>query len=144
MPIQVKVSDFYNAKWMTEDDGLRTQVGNLDYAAPEVRGEIDITGKVATEYDTAVDMWSLGIVLHEILSGIHPFGRPGIAHYSEVRYKEFICSDSGQISLSLLEGNTSQYGKAMVAYMLARDAGSRPTPVEALGDQWFLKDIRPV
>lgn len=129
---------------MAEDDGLRTQVGNLDYSAPEIRGERDLAGRVAREYDTTVDMWSLGIVLHEILSGFHPFGRPGHPRYTESRYEEFLRSDSGQISLSLLEGNTSQYGKAMVAYMLARDPASRPTPTEALGDQWFLKDIRPV
>lgn len=129
---------------MAEDDGLRTQVGNLDYSAPEVRGEQDHTGRVTTEYNTSVDMWSLGVVLHEILSGSHPFGRPGNPRYSESRYQEYLGSDSGQISLSLLEGNTSQYGKTMVTYMLARDPAARPTPLEALGDQWFLKDIRPV
>eukprot|EP00760_Papus_ankaliazontas_P024502 PhM_4_TR2362/c0_g1_i1/m.105569/K08850/AURKX; aurora kinase, other len=45
----------------------RTFCGTLDYLAPE------IVASPHPEYDTAVDVWSLGVVMFELLCGRAPF-----------------------------------------------------------------------
>jgi serine/threonine-protein kinase len=65
-----KLLDFGIAKLLAdEDDATLTHLGDRpmtpDYAAPEqVRGEA-IT--------TATDVWALGVILHELLTGLRPF-----------------------------------------------------------------------
>ena len=66
-----KLLDFGIAKLLGEDDASGTQLTHVgerpmtpDYASPEqVRGE-DIT--------TATDVWALGVVLHELVTGVRP------------------------------------------------------------------------
>lgn len=55
----------HNASLATEKRPLRC---TLEYAAPEI---IRAQGKGITETvpDTAIDMWSLGIIAHEVLTG---------------------------------------------------------------------------
>jgi serine/threonine protein kinase len=66
-----KLLDFGIAKLLARDDDEPLTRTNerpmtLDYAAPEqVRGD---------PVTTASDVWSLGVVLHELLSGVRPYG----------------------------------------------------------------------
>jgi serine/threonine-protein kinase len=71
----VKVLDFGVAKNVTTDDGLRTAIGGLvgspAYMSPEqTRADRDI--------DYRADLWSLGVVLFQMLTGVRPF--TGEAH----------------------------------------------------------------
>lgn len=59
-----RLVDFGSAKWTT--DRTYTVAGTPHYMAPEV-----ITGK---GYSSAVDYWSLGVMLYEFLCGGVPFG----------------------------------------------------------------------
>lgn len=136
LPISIKLADFHNVKWMQEENGLITQVGNTAYAAPEMRGD----ALAPQRYDTSVDMWSLGIVLYEILTKAHPFSLPGLPGFSENLYRQFIKNGS-PISLSELDRSSTVYASSLIARMLARDPDSRPTPMEALNDPWFGIDI---
>ena len=43
----------------------KTQLGTELYMAPEIMEN--------REYNFSVDMWSIGIILFEILFGVHPF-----------------------------------------------------------------------
>ena len=68
---QPKLLDFGIAKLLGDDESPSTQLTHVgerpmtpDYASPEqVRGE-DIT--------TATDVWALGVVLHELITGVRP------------------------------------------------------------------------
>ena len=68
----VKLIDFGAAVVLEEDEQVISggRVGTWTYWAPEQANE-------ATPYDTAVDMWSVGVLLYIMLSGRHPFERPG-------------------------------------------------------------------
>ena len=71
----VKVLDFGVAKNVTTDDGLRTAIGGLvgspAYMSPEqTRADRTI--------DYRADLWSLGVVLFQMLTGVRPF--TGEAH----------------------------------------------------------------
>jgi len=58
-----KVSDGYNSP-------VRSVVGSPVYVAPEV---LHIARSGEGSYDSAVDMWSLGVVLYVMLCGAYPF-----------------------------------------------------------------------
>lgn len=127
---------------MNEGTGLGTQVGTLAYVAPEMRGNLDQDHKVFRRYDTKIDVWSLGVMLHEILTKKHPFREPGRSRFSELQYRMFPQNNGRPVSLDALDRRVSPYGKSFVACMLARNAAFRPTPAEALNDQWFRSGIR--
>jgi len=65
---QVKLLDFGIAKQLQGGDATATSDRALtfEYASPEQLHDAPIT--------TATDIWQLGIVLHRLLSGSHPFG----------------------------------------------------------------------
>ncbi|KDP38482.1 hypothetical protein JCGZ_04407 [Jatropha curcas] len=67
------VSDFPSPhSQQTEDRSQHSAVGTPDYLAPEIL--------LGTEHGYAVDWWSVGIILFELITGVPPFGaeRPEI------------------------------------------------------------------
>lgn len=80
---RIKILDFGIAKLMDpnlyENSAIETQPGlrmlSLEYASPE-----QISGKMVT---TSTDLYSLGILLSKLLTGLHPFDLDNLS-YSEV------------------------------------------------------------
>ena len=65
---RVKLLDFGIAKQLQQADATATmdRVLTFEYASPEQLHDAPIT--------TASDLWQLGVILHRLLSGAHPFG----------------------------------------------------------------------
>lgn len=61
----IKVTDFGLSKENVVDDGVKSFCGTPEYLAPEVLKR--------TKYGKAVDWWSLGTLLFEMISGLPPF-----------------------------------------------------------------------
>ena len=62
----LKIGDFGVAKGLDKTSGLtRTKIGTYLYMAPEIHG--------GEKYNTMADMWSLGVVVFEIISFKRPF-----------------------------------------------------------------------
>ena len=67
---QPSLTDFGVGRWLDQGTGLsltRSQIGTPDYMSPEqAAGRSD-------EVSTASDVWALGVMLHEMLTGRLPF-----------------------------------------------------------------------
>jgi serine/threonine-protein kinase len=111
----VKVLDFGVAKNITLDDGLRTGLGELvgspAYMSPEqARADGDI--------DHRTDIWSLGVVLFQMVTGVRPF--TGEAHQILMKL------DGGTIpTVSDLIGDAQPRINDIVARCLRRDRNER-------------------
>lgn len=68
----VKIGDFGISKRACGETELHTQIGTALYKAPEISGYYESTD-LLYGYDQAVDMWSLGCVLYELLTQNVPF-----------------------------------------------------------------------
>lgn len=68
----VKLADFGVSK-IEKDTFLRTAVGTLAYSAPELYDLLPRQLKPRDVYTNAVDMWSLGCLVHEMLTTERPF-----------------------------------------------------------------------
>ena len=64
-PLLVKLGGFDYAIYIK--DNTSESVGTIFYAAPEIIKNL--------EYDEKCDLWSFGIILHELLFGILPYGK---------------------------------------------------------------------
>ncbi|BDA45563.1 Ribosomal protein S6 kinase beta-2 [Coccomyxa sp. Obi] len=65
----IKVTDFGLAKRVDDDSRTNSFIGTMEYMAPEV-----VAGK---GHGKAVDWWSVGILLYEMLCGVPPFRAKG-------------------------------------------------------------------
>lgn len=62
----VWIVDFGLAKVVGDDEKMTTLCGTLSYVAPEILAS-------KRQYDKAVDIWSLGVVMYICLCGFPPF-----------------------------------------------------------------------
>lgn len=70
-PIWVKIADFGVSK-RTKGTMLHTRLGSQGYVAPELMGLLP-RRYMTDNYSNAVDMWALGCLVHELLTGQIPF-----------------------------------------------------------------------
>lgn len=104
------------------DHRMITQTGNLFYCAPEMLN--------GGSYSEKVDMWSLGLVLYEMLYGTHPFR--GLKNESE------IISALKNDNLFDFDANTtvSVLAKNLLRTLLEIDPKKRLSAEEALHHPW--------
>ena len=61
----IKITDFGISLILSPTEGIKNDSGSLEYCAPEI-----LTGIV---YNNEVDIWAMGIILYQMLSGTLPF-----------------------------------------------------------------------
>jgi eukaryotic-like serine/threonine-protein kinase len=129
----IKITDFGIAKMAEAElveaaeggqetiNSSQTAVGALPYMAPEA---IETPKNVSTP----ADVWSLGAMMHELLTGSKPFGSGLIAVHKIVEAKppEFpsFITDNAQFSF------LSKQLIVLIMHCLQKDASSRPTADE--------------
>jgi calcium/calmodulin-dependent protein kinase-4 len=124
----IKISDFGFAKTVDEDTIMRTFCGTIGYCAPEV--------VLKKPYSSAVDLWSLGVVLYILLCGYEPFwdedGEAGVTRKIVRAEYEFE---------SPYWDDISEPAKELVKQLMCANPDKRPTAAEALSNPWVQGNI---
>ena len=118
----------WELKSESDDDGflsgrrLSGMVGSPFYIAPEV---------LSGGYNEAADVWSAGVILYILLSGIPPF-------WGKTKSKIFECIRSMELRFpSDPWDRVSDSAKELVTGMLRRDPRQRLTAKQVLGEAWI-------
>eukprot|EP00282_Hemiselmis_andersenii_P024139 CAMPEP_0172014946 /NCGR_PEP_ID=MMETSP1041-20130122/10213_1 /TAXON_ID=464988 /ORGANISM="Hemiselmis andersenii, Strain CCMP439" /LENGTH=412 /DNA_ID=CAMNT_0012669765 /DNA_START=43 /DNA_END=1278 /DNA_ORIENTATION=+ len=118
---RICIGDFGLASHCPEAEFLHALCGSPGYIAPEVIKE--------EPYGTAVDIWSLGVNLYILLTGIPPFAGNNDKESFDLTIK-------GQIKWSHL-GECSATLRDLVSLMLKYQPSKRITAREALEHPWM-------
>lgn len=127
-PPLVKIADFGISKEVVEDGSLlSTEVGTKGYMAPEI-----LLRPTTMAYDSAVDIWSLGCVIYNILTHENLF--PPSHSFTLAAYSQ---------NEALLAQKLHRFSPAVVQFIakLTRvEPSERLTAKEALDDLWLTTE----
>ena len=119
----LKLVDFGMAAcWEPTDPPLSDVCGTTDYMSPEM---------LARAYSDKVDLWAVGVVLHTLLSGRHPFRGP-----SQAATEERIKSRDPTFEAPHWQA-VSDSGKDLLAKLLCKSPADRPSARQALRHAWL-------
>jgi len=118
----VRLLDFGLSRLMPRAELMMTSVGTLDYKAPEICQR--------TPYGSACDLWSLGVVLYEMLSGELPC--LFTSDESVVEYANIGVTFTGS-----KWNHVSDAAKDLIRHLLVREPEKRYTCEAALACKWL-------
>ena len=102
---------------------LITKTGTVQFSAPEIFTQ--------AEHDEKVDVWSAGIVLFMMLTGVQPF-----YHQHMPRLMEMIAKEEPNYHHEALQ-QVSKDAIDLLKKLLTKDPRKRPSAKECLGHPWF-------
>ncbi|KAL9320415.1 hypothetical protein ACSQ67_012254 [Phaseolus vulgaris] len=120
----LKLSDFGFAEWFGEGRTMSGLVGSPYYVAPEV-----LMGK---DYDEKVDVWSSGVTLYAMLSGIPPFYGDSTEEIFEAVLRSNLRFPTTNFR------SVSSSAKDLLRKMICRDPSRRISAHQALNHPWIL------
>lgn len=150
-PVQVKLADFGVSKH-TGGAALETRLGSSGYMAPELLGILPQGMRRTKGYTTAVDLWALGCLIHEILTGETPFVDRSVESEVSGVATAVRCgplpTDTHQLSEycngtrklpteALRAAQTASRGVKFVKRLLIADPRLRPSAADMLDDPWI-------
>eukprot|EP00892_Ulva_mutabilis_P000128 jgi/Ulvmu1/10115/UM006_0066.1 len=126
----VKAIDFGVSTFCKPNQHLEERVGSAYYIAPEV---------LRKDYTFRADLWSLGVILYILLSGLPPFW--GDERGSGTERQVFQMILAGDVDLdSEPWPSISHAAKDLVRRLLSVDPGARPSCSEILQHAWLKQE----
>ncbi|XP_015111482.1 ovarian-specific serine/threonine-protein kinase Lok isoform X2 [Diachasma alloeum] len=127
----VKVSDFGMSKFLDAASMLMTYCGTPLYVAPEI-----LRRKGRGAYTAQVDVWSLGVILYVMLSGLCPFTQndPHMALDEQILkgVYRFHSQKFDKVSMEAID---------LIKSMLTVNPGKRRTIKQVLEHPWLRSDL---
>ncbi|XP_060216113.1 calcium-dependent protein kinase 17-like [Lycium barbarum] len=121
----LKATDFGLSVFYKQGDVFKDIVGSAYYIAPEV---------LKRRYGPEVDIWSVGVMLYILLSGVPPF-------WAETEHGIFNAILRGHIDFSSDPWPSISHGaKDIVRKMLTTDPKQRLTAIQVLNHPWIKED----
>ena len=110
---------------------IMPRAGTLNYFSPEmIRGD----------YTELTDVFSAGIILYQLLTGVHPFYVPGVDDENSVKFK--ISKREADFPHELWS-HISADAKDLTRKLLLRDPSYRISAINALKHRWFKDPLKP-
>jgi len=125
--LRLKLIDFGFAIEVKEGEKIREKLGSLNYMAPEIHLDKD--------YDYKVDMWAVGVVLFNMLSGKQPFS----GENEDILINKVI-NDDINFSYDIFN-YISKDCKNLICSLLSKNPDERPTPFEAKNHMYKIFKI---
>ena len=122
---QVKLIDFGLSKDMNSDERILKGAGTPYYMAPEVYAQ--------KGHDIKADIWSMGVLIYVMLSGVMPFSGKTTA---EIRKN--VTQGHCHFEHKSFE-RVSPEAKELILQMLQKDPKLRPQATQVLAHPWFKK-----
>jgi aurora kinase len=130
---EIKLADFGYA--VHSDSNMRSTVcGTLDYLSPEVAVMMLNPGKSDEFYTNAIDRWSLGVLMYELLVGKPPFEMK-----SSEKTQKKIAAFKGK-GIKFLK-HMSAEARALVGELLNLEAEQRLGFEGVLGHEWIVGHV---
>ena len=127
--LNIKLADFGFAKELTDEELLHTALGTPGYIAPEILNR--------KPYDSAVDMWSFGVIAYVLLCGYPPFYD---ADGNQARLFEQIRNARYEFDETYWS-KVSEPAKNLIAHLLVVDPAKRLTAKQVLSHPWIVSDL---
>nr|QDO16456.1 serine/threonine-protein kinase Chk2 [Crypthecodinium cohnii]USW07788.1 serine/threonine-protein kinase Chk2 [Crypthecodinium cohnii] len=124
----LKLADFGVSRKVTPAAACTTYVGTMYYIAPEVSTRA--SGDAKASYGKAADLWSLGIILYMMLSGLIPFEQDLESSMADEQWK-------AKLFLPGIWRQVSEAGKDAIRRMLVVDPDDRISIDELLDHSWL-------
>ncbi|KAJ2779211.1 hypothetical protein GGI15_003946 [Coemansia interrupta] len=134
---QVMLTDFGMAKAAGQQELMKTMCGTFQYIAPEmIAPGVRPGDALETGYTTAVDCWSLGVMIYAMVSGMLPFSDE--AGNPRVLFSQIL---SGHVDFSAPCWNVLSIECRSFVYNLLRIKPDRRMDVEAaFRHPWIARD----
>ncbi|KAK9074216.1 hypothetical protein SSX86_006813 [Deinandra increscens subsp. villosa] len=123
---KLKAIDFGLSAYIDEGKPNQEKVGTAFYVAPEVLNR--------KPYGKEVDIWSAGVILYMLLTGVPPF----YGENDKTIFDKVMMAKPDMESLPW--PSISKNAKNLVAKMLSEDPKKRPTATDVLNDQWMKEN----
>ncbi|KAJ0402808.1 hypothetical protein ATCC90586_004905 [Pythium insidiosum] len=124
-PASLKLCDFGLSTRFRRGEKLQKSLGTIDYVAPEV---------LDGEYNEKCDLWSVGVICYELLTGVSPFHAPTV---DETMGKIF---DGVLVFEDATWKHFSPQAITFVKSLVKEDVDARLSAEQALGHKW-LQDL---
>lgn len=139
---------------------LRTRFMSQGYVSPELLGLLPRTGVANTTYTNEIDIWALGCIVHEMLTGEIPFldrtqypeseslldsdlDEVEMLQIDVTALKEFCDGTAGFPTDSMRRSKVSDAAELCVKSMLVVIPQARVTAHDALQSAWLLETEGP-
>ncbi|RFU24744.1 hypothetical protein B7463_g11592, partial [Scytalidium lignicola] len=126
----VKIGDFGISKRVANNEtALRTNTGTPNYTAPEIFHYVSLEDDESEAYTNAVDIWSLGCMVYEMLALQVPF----------IDWPKNLVAycNGGPFPDAPLKARATTHAINFVSHILTPLPYQRPTAQEALNSSWF-------